>query len=126
MNSSYSERPVVEIGRAYPGGLVIDEHGLFVKKTVGVMEKANTGPAGFFEIKKHRQIDQQVVGLVRDQDAHIHPAQACQLQGVDDGIAGNEIGRHDDQLVGRLLHSGPQLRNEQLHLPVLTVGFFFR
>ena len=52
----------------------------------------------FGEITERRKPDDEMVGFVGDEDSYVHPPQARQLQGEDDGVVGDEIGGGDPEL----------------------------
>ena len=66
-----------------------------MEKTIQIAVDLDTGARCVVEIGVRRQINQHVIGLVGDQDPHIDPTQAGQLERRHYRLVGYEIGTGD-------------------------------
>ena len=87
--------PIVEVGGADRADLVVNQDHLLVEETVLVTVELDAGARDLLEVRKGSQVDQQVIGLVRDEDADVDAARGREVEGVHDRLVGNEVGAGD-------------------------------
>jgi hypothetical protein len=98
-----TERPIVEVRGANRREIIVDQKCFLMQEAFPVPEDAHARRLRVPEERPRRMPDQPMVGLIRNQEPDIHPAQRSELHRRLDLRVGDEIGRGDPDATARLL-----------------------